>query len=187
MSKVSIKNFFILLTALFITGVSLVESRGAFLSPEEETQLGDRFLRSITSQYELSDYPYIVQYINELGSYLGRQIEVPYFPLNFYIVKENDINAFAAPAGHVFTFSGLIKVTDDVDELAAVLAHELGHVSARHLAVRIERSKKIGMATMAGVLAGILAGGKAAGALTTGSIAAGIQAELGYSREDERQ
>ena len=187
MSKVSIKNFFILVTALFITGVSLVESRGAFLSPEEETELGERFLINIRSQYELSDYPYIVQYINELGSYLGRQIEVPYFPLNFYIVKEDDINAFAAPAGHVFTFSGLIKVTDDVDELAAVLAHELGHVSARHLAVRIERSKKIGMATMAGVLAGILAGGKAAGALTTGSIAAGIQAELGYSREDERQ
>jgi predicted Zn-dependent protease len=67
------------------------------------------------------------------------------------------------------------------------MAHELGHVSARHLASRIERSKKIGMATMAGILAAILAGGKAAGPLITGSIAAGIQAELGYSREDERQ
>ena len=181
------RNFFILVAVLFIVSACVVDSSASFLSPEDETQLGDRFLRSITSHYELSDYPYIAQYINELGSYLGRQIEVPYFPLNFYVVKEDDINAFAAPAGHVFTFSGLIKVTDDVDELAAVLAHELGHVSARHLADRIERSKKIGMATMAGILAGILAGGKAAGALMTGSVAAGIQAELGYSREDERQ
>jgi predicted Zn-dependent protease len=181
------RNFFILVSVLFIVSTCVVDSPAAFLSPEEETQLGDRFLRSITSQYELSDYPYIVQYINELGSYLGRRIEVPYFPLNFYVVKADDINAFAAPAGHVFTFSGLIKVTEDVDELAAVLAHELGHVSARHLAERIERSKKIGMATMAGVLAGILAGGKAAGALMTGSVAAGIQAELGYSRENESQ
>jgi predicted Zn-dependent protease len=181
------RNFFILVSVLFIVSTCVVDSPAAFLSPEDETQLGDRFLRSITSHYELSDYPYIAQYINELGSYLGRQIEVPYFPLNFYVVKEDDINAFAAPAGHVFTFSGLIRVTDDVDELAAVLAHELGHVSARHLADRIERSKKIGMATMAGILAGILAGGKAAGALVTGSVAAGIQAELGYSRDDERQ
>ncbi len=181
------RKYVALVLALLIVSTALAESSAAPLSPEEETQLGDRFLRSITSHYELSDYPYIVQYINELGTYLGRQIEVPYFPLNFYVVREDSINAFAAPAGHVFTFSGLIRLMDDVDELASVLAHELGHVSARHLASRVERSTKIGMATMAGILAGILAGGKAAGALMTGSIAAGIQAELGYSREDERQ
>ena len=182
-----IKNLFILITALFIISTTPVKSLASFLSPEEETELGRRFLISITSHYEPSDYPYIVQYINNLGRYIGHQIEVPYFPLNFYVIKENGLNAFAAPGGHVFIFSGLIKVMENVDELASIFAHELGHVSARHLASRIERSKKIGMATMAGILAGILAGGKAAGALMTGSIAAGIQAELGYSREDERQ
>ena len=182
-----IKNIIILLTALFIISTSLVESLASYLSPEEETELGRRFLISITSHYEPSDYPYIVQYINDLGRYLGHQIEVPYFPLNFYVIKENSLNAFAAPAGHVFIFSGMINAMDNVDELASILAHELGHVSARHLASRVERSKKIGIATMAGILAGILAGGKAAGALVTSSIAAGIQAELGYSREDERQ
>ena len=182
-----IKNFFILLTTIFIIATFSVESSAAFLSPGEETELGDKFLKSIGSQYEFADYPYIVKYINDLGQYLGRQIEVPYFSLNFYVIKDNTINAFAAPAGHVFFFSGLIRIIDNVDELASVLAHELGHVSARHLASRIERSKKIGLATMAGVLAGILIGGEAAGALMTGSMAAGIQAELGYTREDERQ
>lgn len=186
-SKVRIKNIIILLTALFILSTSLVESLGSYLSPEEETELGRRFLISITSHYEPSDYPYIVEYINDLGKYLGHQIEVPYFPLNFYVIKESGLNAFAAPAGHVFIFSGMIRVMDNLDELASILAHELAHVSARHLASRVERSKKIGMATMAGILAGILAGGKAAGALVTSSIAAGIQAELGYSREDESQ
>ena len=185
--KVRIKNFFILLVVLFIITTPLADSLAAFLSPEEETKLGERFLKSIKSHYEFADYPYIDQYINDLGTYIGRQIEIPYFPLNFYVVKENNLNAFAAPAGHVFIFSGLINAMENVDELASILAHELGHVSARHLASRIERSKKIGMATIAGVLAGILAGGKAAGALMTSSIAAGIQAELGYSREDERQ
>lgn len=184
--KMRTKNLFILLTALLMVGIFLVESTEAFLSPEDERELGEGFFMSIRSHYEFADYPYLVQYINDLGTHLGRQIEVPYFPLRFYVIKEDSINAFAAPAGHVFIFSGLIRAMDTADELASVVAHELGHVSARHLASRIERSKKIGMATMAGVLAAILAGGKAAGALVTGSIAAGIQAELGYSREDER-
>jgi predicted Zn-dependent protease len=182
-----IKKLFIFFTALLIILTPLTESRASLLSPEEETELGEGFLERIKSRYEFADYPYIVQYINNLGNFIGRQIEVPYFPLHFYVIKDTSINAFAAPAGHVFFFSGLIQIIDNVDELASILAHELGHVSARHLAVRIERSKKIGMATMAAILAGVLIGGEAAGALMTGSIAAGAQAELGYSREDERQ
>ncbi len=181
------KNFLILIAVLFMICASLADSPAAFLSPQEETELGNRFLKTIRSHYEFADYPYINNYINDLGKYLGRQIEVPYFPLNFYVIKENTINAFAAPGGNVFIFSGLIGMMENVDELASVLAHELGHVSARHLASRIERSKKIGLATIAGVLAGILVGGKATGALMAGSMATGIQAELGYSREDERQ
>lgn len=186
LAMVRIKHFLILFISLLIIG-TLASPLGASLSPEEETELGKRFLYSVKSQYEFADYPYIARYINDLGTYIGHQIEVPYFPLNFYVVNKNIINAFAAPGGHVFIFSDLVIMLDDVDELACILAHELGHVSARHLALRIERSKKIGMATMAGILAGILVGGKAAGPLVTGSMAAGIQAELGYSREDERQ
>lgn len=182
-----IKNLFILIVAFLVSATALADSQAALLSPQEETKLGQRFLASISAHYEFADYPYIVQYINDLGTYIGRQVEVPYFPLEFYVIKDNTINAFAAPAGHVFFFSGLIMVMDNVDEFASVLAHELGHVSARHLAAKIERSQKISLATMAGILAGILIGGEVAGALITGSMAAGIQAELGYSRDDERQ
>ncbi len=181
------KQLLIVCAALLIIFISLEYSPASLLSPEEEAELGEGFLKRIQSQYEFADHPYITQYINELGTFVGRQIEIPYFPLNFYIIKDSSINAFAAPAGHVFFFSGLIQIMDNVDELASVLAHELGHVSARHLAVGIERSKKIGMATMAAILAGALIGGEAASALMTGSIAAGVQAKLGYSREDERQ
>ena len=182
-----IKKLVILFTALLIIHALFANSLASFFSPKEETELGKGFLKRIKSQYQFADYPYIVQYINNLGNFIGRQIEVPYFPLHFYVIKDSSINAFAAPAGHVFFFSGLIRIMDNVDELASVLAHELGHVSARHLAVRIKRSTKIGMATMAAILAGVLIGGEAAGALMTGSIAAGAQAELGYSRDDERQ
>lgn len=175
------------IAALLMLNLSAPANSAASLSPKEEIELGDQFLSRIKSQYEFADYPYIVRYINELGTHIGRHIKVPYFPVNVYVVKEHIVNAFAAPAGHIFIFSDLILMLENVDELACILAHELGHVSARHLAARIERSKRIGMATMAGVLAGILVGGKTAGPLVTGSIAAGTQAELGYSREDERQ
>jgi predicted Zn-dependent protease len=185
--KVRIKNLFILGVALVVMGTSIPGSRAAYLSPKEETELGERFLASISSQYEFADYPYIIQYMNELGTYIGSHIEVPYFPLKFYVIKDSTVNAFAAPAGHVFFFSGLIGILDDADELASILAHELGHVSARHLVSRVDRSQKIGLATLAGMLAGILVGGEVGGALMTGSVAASIQAELGYSREDERQ
>ena len=185
--KVRIKNLFVLGAALVVIATSVLNSRAAFLSPKEETELGERFLARISSQYEFADYPYIMRYMNELGASIGGHIEVPYFPLKFYVIKNSSVNAFAAPAGHVFFFSGLIGILDDADELASILAHELAHVSARHLASRIDRSQKIGLATLAGVLAGILVGGEIGGALMTGSVAASIQAELGYSREDERQ
>jgi hypothetical protein len=76
---------------------------------------------------------------------------------------------------------------DNIDELAAVICHEIGHISARHLSKRIEQSKNIGLVTLAGILAGMFLGGEVAGAMITGSIAAGMQAQLHYSREDERQ
>jgi predicted Zn-dependent protease len=126
-------------------------------------------------------------YINDLGHYLIRPLATKHFPYRFYIVNDHTLNAFAGPGGHIFIFSGLIDLMDEPDELAAVICHEIGHVAARHLADRMEQNKKINLATMAGMLAGILIGGKAGSALTTGTAAAGIQAQLAYSRNDERQ
>ncbi|MDZ7698082.1 MAG: M48 family metalloprotease [Deltaproteobacteria bacterium] len=180
-----------LFTALLLVLLSWVVPSGVphalALSIEDEREMGEEFLRQIGSQYEMVKDPFANQYINDLGHYLLAPLEVKNFPFHFYIIKDNTLNAFAAPAGHIFFFSGLVEALDEVDELAAVICHEIGHVSARHLAHRIEQSKKIGLATLAGVLAGVLLGGEAAGALITGSMAAGMQAQLHYSREDERQ
>jgi predicted Zn-dependent protease len=80
---------------------------------------------------------------------------------------------------------------DNEDELAGILAHEISHVTCRHISQKIERSKLINIATLAGIAAGILlgaaGGGQAAGALTMGSMAAGQSASLAYSRENEIQ
>ncbi len=160
---------------------------GFALSIQEETEMGREFVFQIRRHFELLDDAFVNQFFSELGHYLIQPLETKPFPFNFYIIKDKTMNAFAAPGGHVFFYSGLIVSMDRVDELAAILCHEIGHISARHMSRRIEQNKKIGLITLAGVLAGALVGGEAAGPLLMGSMAGGIQARLHYSRNDERQ
>lgn len=157
------------------------------LSIEDETLMGQQFVREVLRYYELVDDEFSNQYFRELGSYLSSFTTAKPFPLNFYIIKSTDLNAFAGPGGHIFVFTGFIIAMENVDEVAAVLCHEMGHVTARHVSERMDRSKKINLATMAGILAGALIGGDVAGAMIYGSMAAGAQAQLSYSRDDERQ
>jgi beta-barrel assembly-enhancing protease len=173
--------------ALLSYGPSPFVPEASALSIEDERKMGEEFMAQVMAQLQLVDDPFVNQYINELGHYLITPLETKSFPFHFYVIKDNTLNAFAAPGGHIFVFSGLIEAMDSLDELAAVICHEIGHISARHLAQRIEQSKTIGLATLAGILAGMFLGGEVAGALMTGSIAAGMQAQLHYSREDERQ
>lgn len=184
--KLSLK---VLALCLFITFLPLKGQRttALALSVEDEEKLGREFVLKVKKYFELCEDDYANQFINELGNYLTKPLETKYFPFHFYIINDNSLNAFAAPGGHIFVFSGLIEAVDEVDQLAAVICHEIGHVSARHLSKRIDQNTKINIATMAGILAGIFLGGKAGAALATGSMAAGVQAQLHYSREDERQ
>jgi len=156
-------------------------------STEEERAAGEEFRVAVQRQLEMLQDDFASDYINELGQYITRVLETKAFPFQFYVIQDNDVNAFAGPGGHVFFFTGLINMMDEVDELAAVMAHEIAHVSARHLANRMEQSKAMTIAVLAGVLAGALLGGKAGGAIAAGTAAAGMQKQLSYSRDDERQ
>ena len=177
------------LFALFVAFTLLIHlhAEGYALSIEDERIAGESFRDAVRKQLSMFDDDFCDAYINELGQYLTTFLETRPFPFHFYIVHKNDLNAFAGPGGHVFFFTGLISVMDTADELAAVMAHEIAHVSARHISERVEQNKMIAIGTLAGILAGMLIGGKAAGALATGSMAAGMQKQLSYSRDDERQ
>ena len=172
---------------MLLSNLSFVTPKAFGLSIEEERKLGQEFVAQIRGHFKLVDDEYANQFITDLGDYLTMPLETKPFPFHFYIIKDNTLNAFAAPGGHIFVFSGLIEAMDNLDELASVICHELGHVTARHISQRIEQSKKIGFATMAAILAGALIGGELSGAVMTGAMAAGMQAQLSYSRNDERQ
>lgn len=162
------------------------------ISLKEEKQLSQEFMRVVHHYYKLIDDPLINEYINTIGQKILKQVPQQPFEYKFHVIKEDVYNAFAIPAGYIFINSGLLLAMESEDELAGILAHEISHVVCRHISQRIEKSKKIDLASLAGLVAGVFLGSatgnlEAAQALTFGSLAAGQTLALAYSREDESQ
>ena len=173
---------FMLITALCWPCQSLALTIG------EERLIGQKILYSVRRDLHILDDPDISQYINRLGSQVLKVVGPQYFDYRFHVVQSEQFNAFAAPAGMVFFYSGLIEAMHKEDELVSVLAHEIGHVASRHLAQRLDKGTKVSMASLLLGLAGLALGvpGLSQG-LLTGSLAAGQAINLRYSREDEEQ
>ena len=154
----------------------------------EERLIGQKILYSVRRDLHILDDPDISQYINRLGSQVLKVVGPQYFDYRFFVVQSDQFNAFAAPAGMVFFYSGLIEAMHTEDELVSVLAHEIGHVASRHLAQRLDKGTKVSAASLLLGLAGLALGvpGLSQG-LLTGSLAAGQAINLRYSREDEEQ
>jgi predicted Zn-dependent protease len=179
------------MAALFLW-FQLVPRVASGITVSDEEKMAKSFLKIIYSQYEIIDDPEIANYVSKIGNRIVATLDAPLFTYHFAVIKTDPYNAFAIPAGYVFINSGLLMAMDDEDELAGILAHEIAHVNARHISQKIETSKKIGWASMAGVAAGVLmgiagAGGAASQAVTRGSSAAAQTAELSYSRDNEMQ
>ncbi len=157
----------------------------------QEEKISKEFLKEVQRRFEFVDDPQIVDYVNKIGQKIVAVVPPQPFTYHFYVIKQEVYNAFAGPAGHIFINSGLLTAMDTEEELAGIIAHEVSHVTCRHISEKIDRSKKIGLLTLAGIATGILlgAGGSAtgAGAATIGSTAAGQSLSLAYNREDEIQ
>ena len=156
------------------------------MSIEAEEKLGRQYLAEVKRQVNLVDDDFAEEYISNLASYITSHLDSKPFPFNFYIINDRQLNAFAAPGGHIFLYTGLIEMMD-LDQLAGIICHEMAHVTLRHISNQVEKGKIVGLATMAGILAGAMLGGEAADAMIVGSLAAGQQVMLSYTREDERQ
>jgi beta-barrel assembly-enhancing protease len=158
------------------------------LSIGEERKIGERLLFSVRRELPILDDPDISQYINSLGREVLEVAGPQYFDYTFFIVRNDQFNAFAAPGGLVFFYTGLIETMRSEDELVSVLAHEIGHVDSRHIAQRLEKGGKVSAASLILAVAGLAIGvpGLSQG-LLTGSLAAGQAINLQYSRTDEEQ
>ncbi len=154
---------------------------------QEEQELGDKLLYSVRKSFPLLDTPDIHQYINGLGKEVLDVAGIQYFTYHFFVINSKQFNAFAAPSGLIFFYSGLISAMNSEDELVSVLAHEIAHVSRRHIAQQAEKGKVSTLATTTLALAGFLVGGPLVPALLTGALAAGQSIRLSYSRAHEEE
>ena len=182
----------ILIGTVLIFTCGIISPKGvSAITIQEEEELSREFLALIMAHYEIIKDPLIVNYVNDVGQKIVSTLPPQPFSYHFYVIKEDTYNAFATPAGHIFVYSGLLEAMDSEEELACILAHEISHVVCRHISQKIERSEKVNIATLAGVVAGVLLGtagaSAAANAVTLGSVAAGQSYALAYGREDERQ
>jgi len=180
------------LISVLIFGQLLLPVRIAAFSIGEERMVGEQLLYTIRTEFTVLDDPDISQYINNLGQQVLHVIGPQYFDYHFFVIKSEQFNAFAAPSGLIFFYSGLIKTMKTENELLSVLAHEIGHAVSRHIAHRMDKQGKVGTATMLVGLAG-LALGTAMGnpalaqGMLTGSMAANQSIGLSFSRQDEEQ
>jgi predicted Zn-dependent protease len=106
----------------------------SLLSEAEEQAIGQQQDAEIRSQMGVYDDRGLEQYVNEIGQELARHSHRPNLPWTFTIVDSPVINAFALPGGYVYITRGILAYLDDESELAGVLGHEIGHVTARHAA-----------------------------------------------------
>jgi predicted Zn-dependent protease len=152
---------------------------------QQERELGERVLQEVKKRWPMVQEPSVNEYVTRIGKRILQSMEPQPFEYQFYVINIPEVNAFAVPGGKVFVNSGLILLVDNEDELAGVMAHEIGHVVARHIAKRSEKGLKLSLATLGALLAGILLGGQAVGAIATTTLAASETAALKYSRDDE--
>jgi predicted Zn-dependent protease len=167
--------------------LSWVPSSAPAMTIQEERELGEKVLQEVLHIWPLVQDPAVKSYVNRVGQKILTAIGPQPFQYEFYVLNTTDVNAFAVPGGKVFLNSGLILMVETEDELAAVIAHEMGHVVARHVARQSEQGLKLNLATLGAILAAIALGPQAASAVVMTSAAAAQTAMLKYSRENEEE
>jgi predicted Zn-dependent protease len=169
----------------------LGDSSQIAFSPAQERKVGEQIVRQLRAQGAYMQDPEVNDYLNELGHRLvnaGRDAKQDF---EFFAVPDSTINAFALPGGYIGVNTGLIVLAQNESELASVLAHEISHVTQRHMARMIDNQKNSLWMTLAGLALAVLAsragGGNAhaTAAAIQGTQALTIQNQLDFTRENE--
>ena len=169
----------------------LGDSSGSLISPQTERKIGEQAMQEIRLRDpHFLDDPELTDYVNNIGQRIvaatgeGRQ------DFEFFVIQDKTVNAFAMPGGFVGVHTGLLLAAQTESELAGVLAHEVAHVMQHHIARLIGKQDQMSIPILAAIVAGLLAARSSpdlAQAVIAGASAAGIQSQLNYTREFERE
>ena len=166
-----------------------------------ERRVGDQIMADIRRDPDYLQDPVLLEYMQSLWLPLLQQARArgnissdidQRFAWEIFLVRDRSVNAFALPGGFVGVHLGLVAMTSTPEELASVLAHEMSHVTQRHIARGVTNSKQQSMIGIATMILGVLAASRArnadiANAAIAGGQAVGIQGQLNFSRDMERE
>jgi predicted Zn-dependent protease len=165
------------------------DSSGAIISPEQEQQLGDGFMRQMRRYAPIVTDEEVEDYIQNLGDSLGRLSGYP-GEFTFFMIKARGINAFAVPGGYIGVHSALLLESKSESEVASVLAHEIVHITQRHTARMIEAQQRTNIPAMAALLGAVVLTAMnpeaGLGALM-GVQAINAQRQINFTRANERE
>lgn len=170
----------------------LGDSSSRTLSLQAERSLGERSMGQLRAAGAVLDDPEVNAYLQQLGQRLvSSDPAIAAMGFEFFAVPDPLINAFALPGGHIGVNTGLILAARSESELASVLAHEISHVSQRHIARQLEAQSGNSLAMLGALAAGIVAAasgnGEVANAAIAGAVAGQAQSQIDYTRAHERE
>jgi predicted Zn-dependent protease len=172
----------------------LGDASSATLSEQQERTIGNRIMREIRVDKDYIDDPEVADYINALGQRLLAGADPPRREIDFFVVRDETINAFALVGGHIGVHTGLVLLTQSESELAGVIAHEIAHILQKHQARVLagqSRSSWTSLAALALALIASRSGGSQAAQVTEAAVATAgalqIQTAIDYTREHERE
>jgi predicted Zn-dependent protease len=168
----------------------LGDASQAVFTPTIERKLGESIMERARMDRSYLDDPVVTDYLNELGQRLVAASPDSRQAFEFFLLQDASVNAFALPGGFIGVHTGLILTAQTESELASVLAHEVAHVTQRHIARMIAGQERSTLMALAALAIGILAArsnSQVGEAVIAGSQAAAIQSQLDFSRENERE
>lgn len=162
----------------------------AILNSGDESQLGRLIMRDIRRSGQVVEDPVVTEYINAIGSRIAAQTNDGEHSFTFFVVDDPRINAFALPGGYIGVHTGLLEATRNEDELAGVIAHEVAHVTQRHIARAIHANSRqsiLSTALMLGAIIVAAAGGSSDVVQGAMAVAQGtaVQQQINFTRTNE--
>lgn len=151
-----------------------------YYSTDKEVKIGESIAKAIEKEYKLVDDPLVQNRVQEIGKKIVSVSDRKDINYSFYVLDDKEVNAFALPGGFIYVNKGLIEKVNNDDELAGVLAHEVGHLVARHSIKKLQAI--MGYSLLRVLISQVPQGGADLG---EGADAAFVQIILGYAREDE--
>ncbi|MDS4020757.1 MAG: M48 family metalloprotease [Candidatus Competibacter sp.] len=158
--------------------------------PDEEQKLGLEIMRKLRERDMVMGDVQLNEYLNSIGQSIVTYADRSDVPYHFFMVRDSGINAFALPHNFIGVNAGLLLATQREDELAGVMAHEIAHVSQHHIVRAIADMKRLTLPMAAAMIAGaaLAAASKQAGqAAMVGTMAAGAQHQISFTRANEQE